>query len=52
MCIRKCMNWGQVRSYAADFLDRLVWQTPELNGRLTLPARHLMPHDLLPIGLG
>jgi hypothetical protein len=50
--VRKCMNWGQVRSYAADYLDRLAWQTPELNGRLTLPARGMMPQNVLPVGLG
>ncbi|KAM0823989.1 hypothetical protein ACQ4PT_070503 [Festuca glaucescens] len=51
--VRACMNWEQVRSYAADTLDRLVWLTPELNrSRLRLPARNLVPRDLLPVGLG
>jgi hypothetical protein len=52
--VRACMNWEQVRSYAADTLDRLVWLTPELNrSRLRLPARQVVPCDqLLPVGLG
>uniref|UniRef100_A0ACD5XEM1 Uncharacterized protein n=1 Tax=Avena sativa TaxID=4498 RepID=A0ACD5XEM1_AVESA len=62
--VRACMDWEEVRgprergwaaptrSSAASFLRKLVWQTPELSGRLKLPANHMMPHDVLPIGLG
>jgi hypothetical protein len=46
------MDWEEVRRSAAYDLRRLVWQTPELSGSLTLPANHMMPHDVLPIGLG
>jgi hypothetical protein len=35
---------------AASALNRLVWKTPELNVELTLPAGHMMPHDVLPFG--
>uniref|UniRef100_A0ACD5UAQ3 Uncharacterized protein n=1 Tax=Avena sativa TaxID=4498 RepID=A0ACD5UAQ3_AVESA len=50
--VRKFMNWGGVRRYAADALNRLIWQTPELNGRLRLPAHHMMPREVLPVCLG
>lgn len=50
--VRACMDWEGVRTSAASDLHRLVWQTPELSGSLTLPANHMMPHDVLPIGLG
>uniref|UniRef100_A0ACD5YNG2 Uncharacterized protein n=1 Tax=Avena sativa TaxID=4498 RepID=A0ACD5YNG2_AVESA len=50
--VRACMDWEEVRSSAASLLRKLVWQTPELSGRLKLPANHMMPHDVLPIGLG
>jgi hypothetical protein len=52
ICVRACINWEEVRTTAAYDLNKLVWQTPELSGRLTLPANHMMPRDVLPIGLG
>ncbi|XP_037480731.1 uncharacterized protein LOC119358155 [Triticum dicoccoides] len=45
--IRADMNWERVRSKASFVVWRLATATPELQGRISLPAA--APHQLLPV---
>ncbi|KAM3369516.1 hypothetical protein ACQJBY_017419 [Aegilops geniculata] len=50
--LRAAIDWDRVRSHAEFVVRRMALATPELRRPLVLPSRCMMPHDVLPIGIG